>query len=62
MTPEELAAVLTGLRVLQKEMVKHEANLHDDPVWEIMTCGGEITPLTVEEINDLCERLNTSGL
>jgi hypothetical protein len=61
MTQREHAAIMTGLRILQNEIEKHGNDMEDDPVWDIMTCGGELTPLTIEEINALCERINTSN-
>jgi len=47
----ELAAILTGLRMLQEQTCP--AHLED-----IATDGGRFPPLTADEIDALCERLN----
>lgn len=51
-TARELATVLAALRARQ---APHTAAETDD----IATDGGRFKPLTVEEIDELCERLNT---
>ena len=58
LTPAGLAAVLTGLRILQTEIEKHGEPL--GIYMDIFNCGGEVTPLTSEQINDLCMMLNIS--
>ena len=55
MTKQDLNAVLTGLRLLQRELDKGPLPVELD---EILTDGGTDTPLDVEAINDLCEELN----
>lgn len=56
MTKRELGTVLAALRWWQ-------LTLGEAPIWidEIATDSGEFEPLSVAEIDDLCERLNTSG-
>jgi hypothetical protein len=53
LTRRQLATVLAALRYWQQDLA---ANKDEGPISEHF--GGEITPLTVEEIDDLCERLN----
>jgi hypothetical protein len=50
-TERELATVLAALRYWQQDLAENE----DGPICEHFT---DQTPLTVEEIDDLCERLN----
>jgi hypothetical protein len=65
MTREEHAAILTGLRMLQEHLVKHgpaSEETFPDALLDILTCGGELTPLTADQLDDVCERFNTGGL
>ena len=57
MTREELAAVLTGLRILQYELEKHG----EPPAQfaEIFTDCDDLTPLTADQIDELCMQINT---
>ena len=55
MTKQDLNAVLTGLRLLQRELDKGPLPAELD---EILTDGGTDTPLDTEAIGDLCEELN----
>ncbi|MBV7408749.1 hypothetical protein [Maritimibacter sp. DP1N21-5] len=51
----ELATILAALRYMQRDMVE------EGDQWEpgdISTNGGILTPLTVEDIDALCERIN----
>jgi len=51
------AAVLTGLRLLQRELIA-ESCLADE-LMDILSCAGTIDPVaTADDIDDLCERLN----
>ena len=50
----ELATVLAALRLWQETV-----NRHEEPMWEIATDDGMIEPLSDDEIDELCERLNT---
>jgi hypothetical protein len=50
MNDRELATVLAALRYWQQDLAEN-----DSPISEHFA---EHTPLTVEEIDDLCERLN----
>lgn len=52
----QLAAVLTGLRLVQAELPRGEFLPHG--VSEIYDDGGTITPLTADELDDLCEAIN----
>lgn len=55
LTPRELAAILTGLRLLQlHDRLPHELDI-------IQTNGGELTPLDGDEIDKLCEQLNSGS-
>jgi hypothetical protein len=56
MDARELSHVLAGLRLLQT-LRQHSADLGD-----IATDGGAHESMTLEEIDDLCERLNVSRL
>lgn len=49
----ELATILAALRLLQS-MSQLPASLN-----EIMTDGGALAPLSLDQIDALCERLNT---
>lgn len=61
----ELGAVLAGLRLLQG---LHEGRINttkaemDVAIDDIETSGGDHDPLTEDEIDTLCERLNTSDV
>ncbi len=48
----QLSAVLAGLRLLQAEPTLANS--------DILTDAGRIAPPSAEEIDDLCERLNTA--
>jgi hypothetical protein len=54
MTKRELSTILAALRYWQRE------GLWGDPQAEldIASDGGTITPMTPDEIDELCERLN----
>ena len=52
----ELAAVLAGLRLLQRELPR--AAYLPQGVHDIFDDGGTIEPLSVEEIDTLAETLN----
>ena len=51
----ELATVLAALRYWQQDLADNEENGPISPEH----FDEEVTPLTVEEIDELCERLNT---
>ena len=58
----ELAAILAGLRLLQREF--DDLDNVDEPLtrsdmYDIATNIGSFSPLTGEEIEALCQRLNT---
>jgi hypothetical protein len=50
LTDRELATVLAALRYWQQDLAEN-----DGPISEHFA---DVTPLSVEEIDDLCERLN----
>lgn len=58
--PEQTASLLVGLRLLQ------HYNDGTDPdslgIGDILDSGGEVTPLTNEEIDLLCMDLNSQGI
>lgn len=51
----EMAAVLAGLRLLQSAQ-EVPAGIN-----EVLTDCGEFAPLSLEQIDALCERINTEG-
>ncbi len=51
----ELAAVLAGLRLLQSSQAVPAS------ITDIQTDGGEVEPLSLEQIDALCERINSEG-
>ena len=53
LSDRELATVLAALRYWQQDLARNE---NDPPICDHFQDG--TTPLTVEEIDDLCERLN----
>lgn len=54
LTDRELATILAALRYWQQDLAENP----DGPISEHFE---EATPLTVEEIDELCERLNRGG-
>ena len=62
-SPAEHAAILAGLRLLQREFDRETApDCHSDrahSIHEILTNCGTLTALTAAQIDDLCERINT---
>ena len=57
LTDRELATVLAALRFHQDENL-HSDGVADKAIEEIATDGGRLTPLSSEEVGDLCEKLN----
>lgn len=55
LTPEELATILAALRYWQR--VGHGAGVMPRE-WDIATNDGTVEPLSVDEIDSLCEKLN----
>lgn len=53
LSTRELATILTALRYWQRTGVMHLC--HE---YAIATDGGDFTAMSVDEIDDLCERLN----
>lgn len=60
MSRRELAAVLAGLRLLQREIQDANMSLNNLPedIEAIISDGGEIIPMDCFEIGNLCARLN----
>ncbi len=56
--PRELAAVLAGLRLIQCHA---NDGYTEEPIADVATNGGTLTPLDATEIDALCERLNTTN-
>lgn len=54
----ELGAVLAGLRAIQTMQTMFNRGL-PPPLLDIMNDGGSFEPLTSEEIDTLCDRLNS---
>lgn len=52
----ELAAVLAGLRLLQKHL--EDGPSLPDGIQDILTNGGTLTSLAPEDIDELCLRMN----
>ena len=59
MTEREIAAVLCGLRILQRVIERHGEPLGD---MDILTCNGDFSPLTTGQIDELCETVAACGL
>lgn len=60
MNARELASVLAGLRMLQHAITGTVAD--KDGIADIRTDSGELEPLSADEIDTLCERLNSGSL
>jgi len=58
----ELATVLAALRYYQAENLQGGADVADEAVATVATDGGRLQPLTRDEIDALCERLNSQAV
>lgn len=61
-TREESATILAGLRLRQQQLegqVPGYAHFTAEDIDDIASDQGELTPLTAEEIDDLCMMVNT---
>ncbi len=56
--PKELDAVLAGLRLLVRDMDHGNVFPNDGDIGDILTNAGQHEGLSIEEIDDLTERLN----
>ena len=56
-TERETAAILAGLRLLQRALDSNPS-VQWDGEQDILTNGGSHAGLEIEEINDLCEQVN----
>jgi hypothetical protein len=54
-TPEELATILAALRFWQRAGLGGASKPQE---WDIATNDGTVEPLTEEQIDTLCERIN----
>ncbi len=54
----EVAAVLAGLRLLECHAMD---GYQEDGIADIATNGDTIQPLAANEVDDLCQRINTGG-
>jgi hypothetical protein len=61
MTKQELATVLAALRVYQQQLEMNGGAPPQD-VEEVATNMSEFAPMSAEEIDELCERLNLQGV
>ena len=55
----ELATVLAALRYYQAENLQDDGAVADQAAGDIASDGGRVQPLTRDEIDTLCERLNS---
>lgn len=58
---EELATILAALRFYQSEGMGNPDN-RSDAIQEIATNAGELTSLDSDDIDALCERINSGGI
>ena len=65
----ELSTILAALRYWQRTRLAQKTKMWDGgagTAWkaeqDIATDGGTLTPLSVDQIDSLCERLNMEGL
>lgn len=56
LSPQELAAVLTGLRLYQRDFHLSQLDIED-----IASASGMVEPMLPDEVDALCERLNTGA-
>ena len=57
----ELATILAALRYHQAENLQGTSEIPDQAIREIATDGGCLRPLSSQEIDRLCERINLAG-
>lgn len=55
----ERSTVLAALRFYQSNLDDEPADIH--AIYTIATDDGDIDPLSADEIDTLCEKLNTDG-
>ncbi|WP_164034296.1 hypothetical protein, partial [Serratia marcescens] len=55
----EYDAVIAGLRLLACGLEDKIVEPNDGDIGDMLTCGGQHTGLTSDEIHDLCDRLLT---
>ena len=59
-TPQELGTILAALRFWQRALHTGELiEFWDSEIWDIASDGGEFEPLNEEQIDVLCEDLNS---
>jgi hypothetical protein len=54
------ATILAALRHFQRDLMREGDWIAHD-ILDIATSGGTLEPMTAEEIDALCEAINTSG-
>jgi hypothetical protein len=59
MTRQEHATLLTGLRMIQSQLINRKRGGLGEIFTDLITAGGELEPLTVAQIDDLAARLDT---
>jgi len=57
----QLATILAALRYHQAENLQRTSEIPDHAIREIATDGGRLEPLSSQEIDRLCERINLAG-
>ena len=55
----ELATILAALRFHQDENLRDCSDIPDEVIKDIATDGGSLKPLNFENVNTLCEKINT---
>lgn len=58
LSPEELDAILAGLRLLAASLDSGAVRPDDGDIGSILTNSGKHAGLTADQIDTLCERLN----
>jgi hypothetical protein len=59
-TDREVAAILTGLRLLQE--AGDRSAVLSPALQDIVSDGGRLAPLDADELDQLAERINTGGV
>ena len=61
MTSQDIAAILTGLRSLQADLLadRESRGINGNSLMDILTNGYEFEPIDAVQIDRLCERINT---
>ena len=54
----ELATILSALRFHQDENLQNRSEIPDEVIKDIATDGGSLKPLSFNDVNRLCEKIN----